>query len=180
MKDGTTLREIELRVLSELMKNSRISDRELGKKLGVSQPTVSRIRNKLENESYIKEYTLIPDFQKLGYELAAITLVKLKKLSKEKTEEARKIAKASLEKGPFEIVMLERGMGLGYAGVIISYHENYASYLKLLEWVRQLGFLEVEHIDNYIVSLDDTVRYRPLTFTTLAQHVLTFKREKKG
>jgi Lrp/AsnC family leucine-responsive transcriptional regulator len=68
MKDGVTLREIELRVLSELIKNSRISDRELGKKLRMSQPTVSRIRNKLENEGYIKEYTLIPDFQKLGYE----------------------------------------------------------------------------------------------------------------
>jgi Lrp/AsnC family leucine-responsive transcriptional regulator len=68
MKDGITLREIELRVLSELIKNSRISDRELGKKLRMSQPTVSRIRNKLENEGYIKEYTLIPDFQKLGYE----------------------------------------------------------------------------------------------------------------
>ena len=34
MKDGTTLREIELRILSELISNSRISDRELGKKLG--------------------------------------------------------------------------------------------------------------------------------------------------
>jgi DNA-binding Lrp family transcriptional regulator len=36
------MREIELKVLSELMKNSRVSDRELAKKIGSSQPTVTR------------------------------------------------------------------------------------------------------------------------------------------
>jgi DNA-binding Lrp family transcriptional regulator len=44
------IRDIELKILSELMKNARISDRELAKKIGVSQPTVSRIRSRLEKE----------------------------------------------------------------------------------------------------------------------------------
>lgn len=171
-----TLREIEQRLISELMKNSRIGDRKLARKLRVSQPTVTRLRHKLEEEGYIKEYTMMPDFNKLGYEILAITFVKLKQLSKEKTEAARTVARESLEKGPFEIVMLERGTGLDYAGVIMSYHENYSSYLQLLDWVKQFGFLEVEQIGSYLISLRDTVRYRPLTFATLAKHILTLKR----
>jgi DNA-binding Lrp family transcriptional regulator len=178
MKDEKTLRKIELRVLCELIKNSKRSDIELARMLRVSQPTVTRFRTKLEKEGYIKEYTLMPDFKKLGYEILAITFVKLKTLSSEKTEEARKIAKQSLREGPFEIVMLERGTGLNYDGAIISYHENYSSYVKLLEWIRQFGFLEVDSIGSYLIRLEDPVRYRPLTLRTLAQHILTLKEGK--
>jgi DNA-binding Lrp family transcriptional regulator len=67
------MKNIELRLISELMKNSRRSDRELAKALGVSQPTVSRTIKRLEEEGYIKEYTMIPDFSKLGYEIMGIT-----------------------------------------------------------------------------------------------------------
>jgi DNA-binding Lrp family transcriptional regulator len=49
------LREVELRLISELMKNSRKSDRELARTIGTSQPTVTRTRNRLEKEGYIKE-----------------------------------------------------------------------------------------------------------------------------
>ncbi|MFZ0965605.1 MAG: Lrp/AsnC family transcriptional regulator, partial [Candidatus Bathyarchaeia archaeon] len=60
------MKKVELNLISELMKNSRQSDRNLAKVIGVSQPTVTRIRNKLEKEGYIREYTMIPDFSKLG------------------------------------------------------------------------------------------------------------------
>ena len=65
------MKDIEVKVLAELMRNSRISDRELAKAIGVSQPTITRTRTKLESEGIIEEYTLIPDFKKLGYELMA-------------------------------------------------------------------------------------------------------------
>ena len=42
-------------------------NRELARSPGVSQPTVSRIIKKLESKGIIKEYTMLPDFQKLGY-----------------------------------------------------------------------------------------------------------------
>ena len=63
------MKDVELRLISELMKNSRRSDRELAKATGVSQPTISRMIKKLEKERIIKEYTMIPDFVKLGYEI---------------------------------------------------------------------------------------------------------------
>jgi Lrp/AsnC family transcriptional regulator for asnA, asnC and gidA len=77
------LKDAELRVISELMKNSRRSDRELAKTLGISQPTVSRLIGRLEKEGVIKEYTMIPDFCKLGFNLMAVVMFKLKPISPE-------------------------------------------------------------------------------------------------
>ena len=71
--------------------------------------------------------------------------------------------------------MLERGIGLEYDGVNVSLHEDYASYLKLKNWLNQFAFLEMTRFDSFLVNLDDEVRYRPLTFSTLAKHLLTLK-----
>lgn len=69
------MKDIENRLIVELMKNRRRrrrSDRELAKVLDVSQPTVSRTRMKLEKEG-IFEYSLIPNFAKLRFEILAFT-----------------------------------------------------------------------------------------------------------
>jgi DNA-binding Lrp family transcriptional regulator len=65
------LKDRELAIVSELMRDSRRSDRQLAKAIGVSQPTVSRLIQKLKNEGAIKECTMIPDFRRLGYSLCA-------------------------------------------------------------------------------------------------------------
>ena len=59
-------------MISELVKNSRRSDRELAKALGVSQPTVSRIRVRLEKQGII-EYSAVLNLAKLGFEMIAVT-----------------------------------------------------------------------------------------------------------
>jgi len=175
------IKDIELKILSELMKNSRISDRELAKKIGVSQPTVSRIRSKLEKEGYIREFTVIPDLAKLGYSIMALTFIKLgKATSSQDVEKAREIAKESLKNGPFEIVMLERGMGLGHSGLAISVHRDYSSYRKFIAWINQFTFLDIERTESFLIDLNDKVRYRPLTFRTLAEHLLAKEREGIG
>jgi len=118
-----------LKLIAELMKNSRRSDRELAKTNGVSQPTVGRLMKKLEKEGIIKEYTVIPDFGKLGYGLLALNFVKLtKSLSSEEIENARKTAKEKVEQSRFGIVMLDRGIGLGFDGVIVSLYKDYSEY----------------------------------------------------
>ena len=61
-----------MKVAAELLKNSHRSDRELAKVLRTSQPTVTRIRNKLEKEGFIQEYSIIPHFVKLGFEILVI------------------------------------------------------------------------------------------------------------
>jgi DNA-binding Lrp family transcriptional regulator len=169
----------EWKLLSELMKNSRRSPRELAKAVGVSQPTIHRMIKKLEKEGYIREYTVIPDFAKLGYEILALTFVKLKKtLSAEEIEKARKVSQKTLKTSAFECVMIERGLGMGYSGVFISFHKDYASHLQFKKWITQYTFLDIRSIDSYIISLNDKIHYRPLTFSTLAKHLL-MQNEKK-
>jgi len=109
------MRNIELRLISELMKNSKRSDKELAKAIGVSQPTVSRVRGRLEKEGIIKEYTMIPDFNKLGFEIAAITFVRLlKELSDEEFKEIRKSSKELTKRRGDAVLMAMNGIGLGY------------------------------------------------------------------
>lgn len=73
-------RNIGMKLIPELMRNSRRSDRELARILGTSQPTVTRIRTKLEKEGFIREYTIIPDFCRIGYTLIAITFTDVKQI----------------------------------------------------------------------------------------------------
>ena len=170
------MKAIEVKLISELMKNCRRSDRELAKALEVSQPTVSRLIKKLEKEGYVEHYTLLPNFQKIGFKIMAITLVKTKKtLTPEQKEKARALAKEVLNKGPYQIVMGERGMGLGYEGVFISYHKDYAEYTQLMEWFRQFEFLELEATESFLVDLEDKLHYYPLDFTRLADSLLITK-----
>lgn len=174
------MREIEWKILSELMKNARRSDRELARLIGTSQPTVTRVRTKLEKNGYIREYTVIPNFQKLGYEILAVTLFKYKKqFDAEKTKKAKKILGESFKEGPFQIIMAERGMGSGYNAIMMSIHRDYESFTGLMSWAQQFYDLELDEFESFLVNLAEEVRYRPLTFSSLAKHLLTLKQRKE-
>ena len=174
------IREIELRILSELMKNSRVSDRELAKRLGVSQPTVSRIRNKFEKEGYIKEYTYIPDFVKLGYNLMAFIFIRrAQEFTKEDASALFRESQKWASKTGFDTIMAMRGMGCGYDAVIVSLHDSYSAFLERLREIKQFPHIDVDRIDSFIVDLHDTALYRPLTLSTLATHMLTLRKAQQ-
>jgi DNA-binding Lrp family transcriptional regulator len=63
-----------LELLKILMKNSKLSDREIAKRLKSSQPTVTRLRRFLEKQGWIKSYTVVPEFGKVGYKILAFYL----------------------------------------------------------------------------------------------------------
>jgi DNA-binding Lrp family transcriptional regulator len=174
------MKNVELKLIAELMKNSRRSDRELARVIGVSQPTISRTITKLKREGYIREFTVIPDYEKLGYQLAAFTLIKMKSgLSKEELENARKIRIRDIEKAPPEIVLLERGLGEGYSSILVSFHEDYSSYYKLKDRMRQYPFIDLSATTSFIIDLKDKIHYRYLTFSTLASNLLKMKEKEK-
>ena len=174
------MREIEWRILSELMKNARRSDRELARLIGTSQPTVTRVRTKLEKNGYIREYTVIPNFQKLGYQILAVTLFKYKKrFDAEKIKKAKKILGKNFKEGPFEIIMAERGLGGGYNAIMISVHTDYESFTALMNWAQQFYDLELDEFESFLVNLAEEVRYQPLTFSSLARHLLMLEQRKE-
>jgi len=72
---------------------------------------------------------------------------------------------------PIPVVMLERGMGIESDGLIISYHENYASLTQLHELLGKQGFLDVDRMRSFLVSLQDVVRFVQLTFSLIADYV---------
>lgn len=175
------MKETEWKIVSELMKNSGRSDRELAKAVGVSQPTASRLIKKLEKEGTIREYTMIPNFGKLGYKILALTVVKLKQsLSPEQIEQAKKTISDALKVMTIDVLMLERGLGLDSDGVIISCHRDYSSYVEFNEILKKGGgeFLLLEDIKSFLINLQDEVRFIPLTFSIVA-HNLSKMDEKK-
>jgi DNA-binding Lrp family transcriptional regulator len=130
---GVFMRDVEVRLVAELMKNSRRSDRELSKILGVSQPTVTRIRSRLEREGIIREYTVIPDFSKLGYQLVGFTLVKHRKpLSREESKEVRKKTIELEKKNPHADILAVNGIGLEKDVLFITFYEDYSKYSKAM------------------------------------------------
>jgi hypothetical protein len=62
------------------------------------------------NQGSIKEVTVIPDLQKLGFELLAFNFVKLKRSLT--VEQAREITKQKIRESQFAVIATERGMGL--------------------------------------------------------------------
>ncbi len=165
------MKDIERRLISELMKNSRKSDRELAKIIGVSQPTVSRTRTQLEKQGYIKEYTIIPDFRKLDCKIFAITFVKLKiTMSDELIEQAKGIISEALKTMTIKVLMLQRGLGLDSDGVIISCHKDYEEYTEFKQLLARLGgeYLSLENVKSFLIDLQDKVEFIPFTMSLLA------------
>jgi len=172
------MKDIKLKLVSELMRNSRRSDRDLAKAIGVSQPTVSRLLKKLEKDGIIKEYTMIPDFRKLGFTLLALTFIKIQESRSGEIEKTTVIIENMKENLP-EVVMFERGLGLGYDGVIASFHEDYSSYVRFRRRITDC-LLEISEIEGFLISLGNEVHHHPLTFATLAQHLLMLGKKTKG
>jgi DNA-binding Lrp family transcriptional regulator len=174
------MNQVEWKLISELLNDSRNSDRELSKRLGVSQPTVSRMRHRLEKEGYLREYTIMPDFRKLGFNLAAICFVKYKVgLNSKQAEEMRKRAMQRFADQSFapNVILFERGLGFGHTGMLVSFHEDYSSFAEFLKQIRQFTVLDQE-IKTFLIDLNDDVHYRSLSFVPLAHCILNrFKKE---
>jgi DNA-binding Lrp family transcriptional regulator len=63
-------------LLFEYLKDSNRSDRQIAKVLEVSQPTVSKMKNKLLEAGLVRNFSAIPDLAKMGYEIMAFSFVK--------------------------------------------------------------------------------------------------------
>jgi DNA-binding Lrp family transcriptional regulator len=173
------LKEVELKLVCELMKNSRRSDRELAKVIGVSQPTVSRIINRLQKEGVIKEYTMIPDFAKLGFGIASIVFAKLKEpIPEEKLKEIRERVRQTLWKEPMSNIAAMSGIGFNADRVVVAFHEDYSTFMEHLNKIKQHPMAIAHETGSFLIDLTDKSQYLPLTFSNLADYIMYKKSQK--
>jgi len=149
-------------LLLELLKDSKRSDREIATVLGVSQPTVSRMRWRLEEEGVIKDFTVIPDFVKMGYEIMAIVFFKLR-VTKASVEKAIKVTMARPN-----IIFASEAEGIGKNGVIISLHKNYTDFSNFLSDLKLEGGDDLQDFDALLISLKEKA-VKPLSLKYLGE-----------
>lgn len=163
------MKSVDFQILCELMKNSRQSDRQLAKKIGISQPTITRRRAMLEKE-VIAEYTIIPVWEKLGYEIFAITLIKIRQHigSEEKYNNTRMKGLNWLKKQP-NVIMAGGCRGMGVDSFMISLHKSYKDYDDFMRKHRlELGEF-CEDIQCVLVNLAGKEIVKPLQLKCLAE-----------
>lgn len=163
-------KEFDWKLLAELFKDAKRSDRELARIFGTSQPTVSRRRARLEKE-VIESYTVIPKWGKIGYEIFAITLVKSKPelASREKYNESRKKGYDWLLKQPN--VMMAGGCR-GERGVnsfMISLHKNFSDYDDFMYRYRLEWGPHIDETETILVNLVGRELLKPLNLKYLAE-----------
>ena len=158
-----------MKLLLELMKDSKKSDRELAKVLGVSQPTVSRTRSRLVKKGIIQDFTVIPDFAEIGYKILAFTFIKATSVyaSKEYSN-IRKEGLDWLAKQP-NIIMGGACEGMGMSAFFISLHKDYSdlSEFKLRHRLEMGHFIDA--VQTFLVDLEGKERLKPLGLKYLAE-----------
>jgi len=139
----------DIDVLCELLKNGRISDRELAKKLNMSQSTVTRTRHRLEKKE-ILSYAAIPNLPSLGINLLVFTFAKCTK----STQQTIKKFKSFIMKNP-KVIFGGEGTGIGKTHIIATLHNNLSDYINFIRLFRAESKDCVEDIESFFISTTD-------------------------
>ncbi len=158
-----------MELLNELLKNSKRSDRDLARILGLSQPTATRMRRKLEKNGYVREYTIIPDFAKIGYELMAFTFMNVIRYDEKTSEPLRKLAEKAHKwavENP-KIILGAAGDGMdGKNCMMISLHRDFTDYSRFISQFRGKWSSYLRDIGSFLISFKTTM-IKPLAFRYL-------------
>ena len=139
-------KELSQQLLRELLRNSKRSDRELAKVLGVSQPTITRTRRKLEESGIIQSYTIIPDLRAR----ANFAKIRPEILSSEIREKAQRF----IAEFP-NTLFASAGEGLGFNAVSISLYKSYTEFQRRVHLFRTEWKDMVEDIQSFVVVIGE-------------------------
>lgn len=162
------MKDVDNKILAELLKNARLSDRQLAKKIGVSQPTVTRRRAIIEKE-LIDGYTVIPKWTELGYEILAITLVKIKHgiASGENAEKIRDESIKWLMRHP-NVIMSGACRG-DVDAFMITLHKSFREYDEFMQDHRREMGKYVKDVNSVLINLAGQELLKPLHLKYLAE-----------
>jgi DNA-binding Lrp family transcriptional regulator len=150
-----------LKLLFELVKNSRRSDRDLAKILGISQPTVTRLRNVLEKEA-IEQYTTIPNLSYIGFDIVAFIFSRTKELVHPLWDKGKEWARNQPN-----VVFISTGQGMEADAVMVSVHKNYADFVRFYHVFRRDWGRYLDDFKVFIVSISGSVVLKHFTFNYL-------------
>lgn len=157
------------KLLFELVKNSKRSDRELSKIIGVSQPTVTRARTRLEKEKFIRQYTVFPDFAKIGFELIAFNFATMKSSQSADSEKMQKMRTEWAKDSP-NVVFEVGGEGLGANSLMISVHRNYTDFASFIAKYRIDWANYLHDLKSFIISIPNkSLIVKDLSFNDLGK-----------
>ena len=151
-------------LLFEYLMDSNRSDRQIAKVLGVSQPTVSRMKSRLLEEGVVRHFSAIPDFAKMGYEIMAFSFVKF---NMEQVMEIEEKTKEWMQSHP-EIIFSSRAEGMGMDAVTVSLHKNYAEYTNFIMENKEKWGKFMAEVHYILVDVGGDVT-KPLSFKYLAE-----------
>ena len=153
-------------VFLELIKNSKKSDRDIAKKLKISQPTVTRIRKKLEKNA-IKTYTTIPVLPEIGINLISFNFARCDnpKINIETCLD-------HIVKNNPQILFRTSGEGMGKTCLIVALHKSYRGYVSFLTNVRAYCKGIKAHFDSFVAP---TTREHVLDFSSPVTHLIKKK-----
>ncbi len=165
------LKDIDYKIISELMKNANISDRELAKKLGFSQPTVSRRRARLQRDGLIT-YSVTPNFEEFGFDILAFTFIHFDFAFSSGVlgDDAAKLMSKAIQKHP-NVIFGSSGRGLGYEAVLISVHKHFAGYMKFKDSLRTDLEKHALAIRSFAISMKGDNTVRQLSYAYLRDHL---------
>jgi len=163
------LKSVDYKLLWELIKDSRRSDRQLAKDLGLSQPTVTRKRNELE-KNFLEGYTAIPKWDKIGFQIIVFTFInaRVRYVKIEEWDEVIRKGRQWFLKQP-NVLFAAHGEGMGWDIVCISIHKSYPCFASFKrKYDRELSDL-VHDSQSFIVDLSPGVVAKQLNFKYLAE-----------
>jgi DNA-binding Lrp family transcriptional regulator len=156
-------------LLQELVRNSKRSDRDLAKKLAVSQPTLTRMRKRLEREGYILDYTAIPNMTKLGFEIIAFTFMNIDRFEPKTGQldvALGEIGHKWITHNP-KILFGAGGEGLeGKNCMMVSVHHDFTDFTDFISDFRSRWSANIKDIDSFLVSLKGKMP-KPFTLRNL-------------
>ncbi|NIM46885.1 MAG: winged helix-turn-helix transcriptional regulator [Candidatus Aenigmarchaeota archaeon] len=153
-------------VFLELIKNSKKSDRDIAKKLKISQPTVTRIRKKLEKNA-IKTYTTIPILPEIGINLISFNFARCDNPKIDIETCLKQIVKTNPQ-----VLFRTSGEGMGKTCLIVALHTNYRNYVNFLANIRAQCKGIKAHFDSFVAS---TTKDHVLDFANPVTHLIDKK-----
>jgi DNA-binding Lrp family transcriptional regulator len=137
--------------------------------------------NRLQKEGVIREYTMIPDFAKLGFGIASIVFAKLKEpIPEEKLKEIREQVRQTLWKEPMSNIAAMSGIGFNADRVVVAFHEDYSTFMQHLNKIKQHPMAIAHETGSFLIDLTDRSQYLPLTFSNLADYMMYRSKNQKS